>query len=148
MRTASVIWTAVAIVIDACALAEVVARSERASQVEALFGGQPLIAPDLINCEVLSVLRGWLARSLIDSPSAARAVRNLTTAPIRRFTTSPMVDEMWSLRHHLTPYDACYVVLARRTGAALLPLDQRLMHAPALGVPLLTIHDEDTSWTP
>ncbi|MGH3799702.1 MAG: type II toxin-antitoxin system VapC family toxin [Pseudonocardiaceae bacterium] len=105
----------------------------------------PLIAPDLINCEVLSVLRGWLARSLLDAPSAARAVRNLTTAPIRKFTTSPMADEIWSLRHNLTPHDACYVVLARCTGAALLTLDKRLMHAPALDIPLLTIHDEGTS---
>jgi plasmid stability protein len=45
VRTASVIWTAVAIVIDASALAEVVARSERAGQVDVLFGGQPLICP-------------------------------------------------------------------------------------------------------
>jgi predicted nucleic acid-binding protein len=129
----------VAIVIDASALAEVVARSERAGQVEELFDGQLLIAPDLINSEVLSVLRGWLARSLIDLPSAARAVRNLTTAPIRRFTTSSLIDEMWSTRHNLTPYDAAYVVLARQSDAALLTLDERLMRAPALGIPLLTI---------
>jgi predicted nucleic acid-binding protein len=139
VRTERANWTIVAIVIDASALTEVVARSERAGQVEELFDGQLLIAPDLINSEVLSVLRGWLARSLIDLPSAARAVRNLTTAPIRRFTTSSLIDEMWSTRHNLTPYDAAYVVLARRSDAALLTLDERLMHAPALGIPLLTI---------
>lgn len=139
MRTERANWTIVAIVIDASALAEVVARSERAGQVEELFDGQLLIAPDLINSEVLSVLRGWLARSLIDLPSAARAVRNLTTAPIRRFTTSSLIDEMWSTRHNFTPYDAAYVVLARRSDAALLTLNERLMRAPALGIPLLTI---------
>ena len=134
-----------AIVIDASALAEVVARSERAGQVEELFRGQLLIAPDLINSEVLSVLRGWLARSLIDLPSAARAVHNLIAAPIRRFITSSMIDEMWSARHNLTPYDAAYVALARRSGAALLTLDKRLMRAPALGVSLLTIRDESAA---
>jgi predicted nucleic acid-binding protein len=139
VRTERANWTIVAIVIDASALAEVVARSERAGQVEELLDGQLLIAPDLINSEVLSVLRGWLARSLIDLPSAARAVRNLTTAPIRRFTTSSLIDEMWSTWHNLTPYDAAYVVLARRSDAALLTLDERLMRAPALGIPLLTI---------
>jgi predicted nucleic acid-binding protein len=139
VRTESAKWTIVVIVIDASALAEVVARSERAGQVEELFDGQLLIAPDLINSEVLSVLRGWLARSLIDPPSAARAVRNLTTAPIRRFTTSSLIDEMWFTPHNLTPYDAAYVVLARRSDAALLTLDERLIHAPALGIPLLTI---------
>lgn len=131
----------VTIVIDASALAEVVARSERAGQLEEIIDRQPLIAPDLINSEVLSVLRGWLARSLVDLPSAVRAVHNLTTAPIRRFTTSTSIDEMWSTRHNLTPYDAAYVVLARRTGAALLTLDQRLTEAPALGIPLLTIRN-------
>lgn len=131
------------VVVDASALAEVVVRSERASHVEELWHGQLLIAPDLINSEVLSVLRGWLARSLVNDVCAARAVRNLVTAPIRRFATSSLTDEMWSTRHNLTPYDAAYVVLARRTGAALLTLDKRLMHAPVLGVPILTIRDEN-----
>jgi len=135
----------VAIVVDASALAEVVARSERAGQVEELFRGQLLIAPDLINSEVLSVLRAWLMRSLVDPPTAARAVRNLSTAPIRRFTTSALIDEIWTTRHNLTPYDAAYVVLARRAGAALLTLDKRLMNAPALGIPLLTIRTEPNS---
>ncbi len=144
MRTESANWTIVAIVIDASALAEVVVRSERASQVEKLFVGQPLIAPDLINSEVLSVLRGWLTRSLIDHSCAARAVHNLASAPIRRFTTSSLIDEMWSTRHNLTPYDAAYVVLARRSDAALLTLGKRLMKAPALGISLLTIRQEKT----
>jgi predicted nucleic acid-binding protein len=143
VRTGSANWTIVAIVIDASALAEVVARSERAGQIEKLFGGQSLIAPDLINSEVLSVLRGWLARSFLDLPGTTRAVHNLATAPIRRFTTSPLIDEIWSARHNLTPYDAAYVVLARRSDAALLTLDKRLMHAPALGIPLLTIRQEN-----
>jgi hypothetical protein len=47
-----------------------------------------------------------------------------------------------AIRHNLTPYDAAYVVLARRTGAALLTLDKHLMNTPALGVPLLTIRAE------
>lgn len=134
------------VVVDASALAELVVRSERASHIEELLHGQLLIAPDLINSEVLSVLRGWLARSLVDHVCAERAVRNLVTAPIRRFATSSLIDEMWSTRHNLTPYAAAYVVLARRTGAALLTLDKRLMHAPALGVPVLTIRDENATF--
>jgi len=62
--------------------------------------------------------------------------------PIRRFTTSVLIGEMWSARHNLTPYDATYVVLARRAGAALLTLDKRLIQAPGLGVDLLTVRDE------
>jgi len=61
-----------AIVIDASALAEVVVRSQRAPAVEAAFVGEDLVAPDLIGAEVLSVLRGWLLRSMIDETAAAR----------------------------------------------------------------------------
>lgn len=46
---------------------------------------------------------------------------------------------MWSPRHNLTPYDATYVMLARRSDSALLTLDKRLMNAPDRGIPLLTI---------
>jgi predicted nucleic acid-binding protein len=141
VRIANSNWTTVAIVIDASALAEVVARSERAGRVEELFSGEPLLAPDLINSEVLSVLRGWLAGSLLNPAAATRAVHNLATAPIRRFTTTSLIERVWSARHNLTPYDAAYVVLARRSGASLLTLDKRLMNAPSLGIPLLTIQE-------
>ncbi len=61
------------------ALAGVVARSECAGQVEEIIGRQPLIASDLINSEVLSVLRGLLARSLVGLPP-----------PLTRYTTSSL----------------------------------------------------------
>lgn len=53
-----------------------------------------------------------------------------------RFTTDPLITEMWSLRDNVTPYDAAYVGLARRNGCPLLTLDQRLIRAPRLGVAL------------
>lgn len=124
------------VVIDASALAEVVGRTDRAPAVEAAFAGQDLIAPDLLNAEVLSVLRGWTTRGLLDPDAAGRAMRNLAAAPVRRFSTAPFIAEMWSLRHDVTPYDAAYVVLARRTGCALLTLDERLRRAPGLSVEL------------
>jgi predicted nucleic acid-binding protein len=40
---------------------------------------------------------------------------------------------------NLTPYDACYVALARNLGCPLVTGDRRLARAPGLGVPLITV---------
>lgn len=126
------------VVIDGSALAEVVLRSERAAAVEAQFEGDDLFAPDIVNAEVLSVVRGLLLRGLIDHETAERAVTNLAAAPVRRMTTGGLVAEIWSLHRNVTPYDACYVALARRLGAPLLTLDRRLARAPKLGIDVRT----------
>ena len=124
-----------AIVIDASALAEVVVRSQRAPAVEAAFGGEDLRAlADLIGAEVLSVLRGWLLRSMIDETTAARGVANLVSAPVRRYVTAGLEREIWALRPNVTTYDATYVALARVVGCPLLTVDRRLAAAPQLGV--------------
>jgi predicted nucleic acid-binding protein len=124
----------VAIVVDASALAEVVVRSPWAPAVEAAFVGEDLVAPDLIGAEVLSVLRGWLLRSMIDEPAAGRAVANLVSAPVRRYVTSGLEREIWALRENVTAYDATYVALARVVGCPLLTVDRRLAAAPGLGI--------------
>lgn len=126
------------IVVDGSALAEVVLRSERAAGVEAQFEGEELCAPDIVNAEVLSVVRGLLLRGLVDREVAERAVANLATAPVRRMTTGALVAEIWSMHRNVTPYDACYVALARRLRAPLLTLDGRLARAPGLGVEVRT----------
>lgn len=131
-------WTRlVPIVVDGCALAEVVLRSQRAAGIEALFGDEALVAPDLVGAEVLSVVRGMLMRRLIDQKHADRAVENLAAAPVRRMTTEFLTRDMWTIRSNVTPYDAAYVVLARALAAPLITLDARLTRAPGLGVRLL-----------
>lgn len=127
------------IVVDCSALAEVVLRSERAAAVEALLGDDVLVAPDLIGAEVLSVVRRALFRGLIDRAAADRAVENLVSAPVRRMTTEPLVRTMWVMHANVTPYDACYVALARVLAAPLVTLDERLTRAPDLGIELRTL---------
>lgn len=109
--------------------------------MEALFVGNDLVAPDLINTEVLSVVRGLLLRSLIEEEAAERAVANLAAAPVRRFTTESLVRPIWAMRRNVTPYDATYVALARRLGCPLLTLDRRLARAPGLGIDIVTVAD-------
>ena len=58
---------------------------------------------------------------------------------MRRFPTLPLLPEAWTLRANVTPYDACYVALARNLRCPLVTGDRRLARAPGLGVPLVTV---------
>ena len=127
------------IVIDASALAEVIARTDRAGPVERAFAGHQLLAPDLINAQVLSVLRRWARHSVITPENARQAVRNLLTAPVRRFTTDALITTMWSLGDRVAPYTGAYMALARWVGCPLLTLDERLTRSPDLGIALLSV---------
>jgi len=138
----STIWITVWIVIDSSALAEILMRTPRAPLVEELLVDADLIAPDLINAEVLSVVRGWLLRHVIDGAAAQRAVENLAMAPVRRMTTAALISRMWDWRQNLTPYDASYVALAQRLACPLLTLDHRLTRAPGLGVEVRTVESQ------
>ncbi len=127
------------VVVDSSALAEVVVRTPRAALIEELFVGDDLAAPDLINAEVLSVVRGWLLRRVIDLATARRAVHNLATAPVRRMATGGLISAVWDSYENLTPHDATYVALAHRLGCPLLTLDHRLTSAPGMGVEVRTV---------
>jgi predicted nucleic acid-binding protein len=43
-----------------------------------------------------------------------------------------LMERIWELRHNLTPYDASYVALAERLGAALVTGDVRMAKAPGI----------------
>lgn len=98
--------------------------------------GERIAAPDLLDVEVLSGLRG-LERSRAVSPGrAAEALDDLRSLPITRHQARTLVGDAWQLRHNFSAYDAMYVALARHLDAALLTLDRRLGKAAlALGVP-------------
>jgi predicted nucleic acid-binding protein len=60
-------------------------------------------------------------------------------APVRRFSTLPLLAEAWTLRTDVTAADALYVVLARILRCPLVTADRKLSRAPDLGVPMLTV---------
>ena len=70
---------------------------------------------------------------------AAEAVDDLRDWGVERLRHHDLlIDAWWSLRGHLTVYDALYVAAARVRHAALVTADGRLARAPALGV---VVHD-------
>ena len=73
------------------------------------------------------------------APAVAQAVDDLMDAPVRRFSTLPLLAEAWTLRANVSAADACYVVLARILRCPLVTADRKLSRAPGLGVPMLTV---------
>lgn len=94
--------------------------------------GELLSAPELVDLEVLSVLRRLVRSGSITIRRAELALADLEELPLQRASHRPLTDRCWELRHHLIPYDAAYVALAELLGATLLTGDRRLAAASEL----------------
>jgi len=127
------------VVIDASALVDLVVQSERAPAVAQAVGSTDMVAPDVVNPEVLSILRRLERNGRLTAPQAVRAVDDLNDAPVRRFSTRPLLAEAWTLRANVTATDACYVALARILRCPLVTADRKLSRTPRLGVSLITV---------
>jgi predicted nucleic acid-binding protein len=127
------------VVVDASALVELLLQGERAPAVAHAVGTSALAAPDIVNPEVLSVLRRLERTGELRAARAGQAIDDLVDAPVRRFPTLPLLPVVWELRGSVSSYDACYVALARALGCPLVTGDLRLARAPGLGVPLVTV---------
>ncbi|HEY9376193.1 MAG TPA: type II toxin-antitoxin system VapC family toxin [Jiangellaceae bacterium] len=92
--------------------------------------GEQLAAPEIVDLEVVSVLRGQLRKEMLDERRAALALRDLVDLPLQHASHLPLLPRCWELRTNLTPYDAAYVSLAEILDAALLTGDRRLASAP------------------
>ncbi len=97
-----------------------------------LLADRELHVPDMIDLEVLSVLRKHLRRGSLDDRRAGLALNDLQALAVTRYPALPFLDEVWRLRDNLTPYDGAYVALALALDCPLLSADERLAAAPGL----------------
>jgi len=74
--------------------------------------GRELVAPELLDLEVVSVLRGQMSAGSLEAGRAELALNYLSTMPLKRAPHRPLLRRCWELRENLTPYDASYVALA------------------------------------
>jgi len=90
---------------------------------------ETLVAPELVDIEVVSAWRRHVAAKLMLVRRAASAVMDLADLPLRRFPHQPLLHRIWELRHVVTPYDAAYIALAEALHVALVTADARLSRA-------------------
>jgi predicted nucleic acid-binding protein len=101
---------------------------------------EELAAPELIDLEVVSVLRRQLSAGALDARRAQFAVDDLWDLPMQRASHRPLLSRCWELRDNLTIYDAAYVALAEALECALVTADIHLANAPRVRCPIEVLH--------
>jgi predicted nucleic acid-binding protein len=100
---------------------------------------ETLVAPELVDLEVISVWRRHVGAKLMAARRAASAVADLADLPLRRSSHQPLLYRIWELRHVVTPYDAAYIALAEALDVVLVTADARLSRASGVRCQIETI---------
>lgn len=93
---------------------------------------EEVVAPELLDLEVLSALRGMVLGGRLSDSQGRRGLAVLGASPIERVPITPLLPRIWELRDNVSPYDAAYVALAETSGCSLVSLDARLARAPGI----------------
>lgn len=121
------------IVVDASVLAVALGDDGRDGEhARERLAGETVVAPELIDLEVVSVWRRHVAAKLMPARRAASALADLAHLPLRRSSHHPFLHRIWELRHVVTPYDAAYIALAEALDVVLVTADARLSRASGL----------------
>ena len=123
-------------ILDASAAVEYLLDRPAGVQVAAMIAGARLIAPEMLDAEVMSGLRSQVLHGEIDEARALTALADLAAMPVERVSHGPLIPLAWPYYQNVTAYDALYVAAARVYDAAILTCDGHLSRAPAgvLGV--------------
>jgi predicted nucleic acid-binding protein len=118
------------IVVDASGLYEVITEGPQAEWVrEQLTKADELFAPELIDVEIVGLLRSDVAGQMLDASRAEIALGELTDWPGERIPHRSLNRRVWDLRNNVRTSDAYYVALAEVLRCSLLTLDARLSRA-------------------
>lgn len=120
------------IVADASAVVTALTGGTASRPARRRLEADDLAAPDIVDIEVASALRGlWLGQKL-DVPRLHQAVADLARFRVKRYSSAILVRRAMELRTNLTVYDAAYVALAEALECTLVTLDRRLAAAPGI----------------
>lgn len=118
------------IVVDASVLAPALADDDTdGDRAREHLRGEQLVAPELIDLEVVSTLRRAARAQRLDWRRSTQALADLAAFPLRRVPHLPLLARIWELRDNLSAYDASYVALAESLGTVLLTADGRVRRA-------------------
>ena len=126
-------------VIDASAAAEYILRTSLGLKVSELIEGAELAAPELLDVEMLSVLRRAVLQKRLEEKRAVSAIEDLIGWDVERISHTVLIHDAWRHRHNISAYDAFYVSAARMYDAPLLTADGPLSKAPGLGIVIQNI---------
>ena len=116
------------ILVDTSVVVDALVGADGAALRAQLLGKQ-LHAPDLIDYEVMSALRGLHLGRQLTEERALDALGDFYDLGIRRHPLRLMASQAWALRHGVTAYDGAYAALADVLRIPLWTRDRRLAAA-------------------
>ena len=122
------------LVVDASAAVEYLLQTRLGLRAAGILEGARLATPELLDAEVLSVLRREVLAGRLGERRAGEAVADLRDWSLERVGHRPLLEEAWSLRGRVNAYDALYVALARARRAMLVTADGPLSRVTGIGV--------------
>ena len=121
-------------VVDASVAVEYLLRTSLGLSIAETLEDAGLAAPDLIDAEVVSVLRRAVLTERLTEGRAMMALEDLVRWPVERIPSRALAPTAWQHHQNVTAYDAFYVAAAAVLEAPLLTADGRLARAPGLGI--------------
>jgi predicted nucleic acid-binding protein len=132
------------IVVDASVIAPALADDALdGDRARSRIRGERLVAPELLDLEVVSVLRKAVFAGALDRSRAAMALSDLGALKLRRVSHRSLLERVWALHDNLTPYDAAYVALAEALGVRFVTADEPLSRAPGVRCEIEYLGEED-----
>lgn len=128
------------IVLDASVVVELLTHGPLADAIrdELALSSQSLIAPHLIDIEVVSAIRRMARVQRVDPYRCQQLLADLIALPAERYSHQPLIARVWELRHTFTAYDATYIALAEATHSVLFTSDQNLRKGHRASVVVFT----------
>ncbi|EID54897.1 type II toxin-antitoxin system VapC family toxin [Saccharomonospora xinjiangensis] len=117
------------LVIDASALVDILTAAPESipALAKRVQNAEWMMAPELIDYEVLNVLRKMVSRGMIGADFAGVCRLTLHDLRLERYSlTDSMADRVWELRHNASAYDAAYLALAETREVPLITSERRL----------------------
>ena len=127
-------------VVDASVAVEYLLRTPLGLTLADTIEDASLLAPELMDAEVLSVLRRAVLNGRLDENRALMAVDDLTGWPVDRVPHRALARLAWQYHRTVSAYDALYIATALAHDLPLLTADGRLARAPNAGIAIHHVH--------
>ncbi len=133
-------------VVDASVAVEYLLRTPLGESVANIIDSAKLLAPALIDAEVLSALRREVLRGHLGETQARLVIDVLRHWPVERMSHRDLAPVAWRYYRTVSAYDAFYVAAAQTQDCPLITADGPLSRAPGLDVVVHHVHIGQSGW--